>query len=339
MKKEIVKITGTCLKMESGNHIYYHSFPTTAAGASGGRDPPYTNTHSHPHRAKRNYHTRRIQCINCGVYGHTARKCAEPVTSYGIICCKLTHGNNGEVIPHYLMIQRRDSLGFIEFIRGRYDLCNKDYLLKLFTCMTNDEKEHIKTHDFETIWEQLWKEKIVYLQKHTTTYCDSKHKFDLLKRGVYLKDALGNSYFQTMDTLINHSKTLYDETEWEFPKGRRHLNENDLECAVREFDEETGIAASSIYLLPDHKSYEEIYSGINSTRYRSVYFLAMVNDATDFNIKKDDPNQYCEVRSMEWLPIEGVLNKIRDMYVERKQLIQHVHRVICEYAQIGVVNR
>jgi 8-oxo-dGTP pyrophosphatase MutT (NUDIX family) len=29
------------------------------------------------------------------------------------------------------------------------------------------------------------------------------------------------------------------EPEWSFPKGRRKIKENDLDCAVREFCEET----------------------------------------------------------------------------------------------------
>ena len=43
--------------------------------------------------------------------------------------------------------------------------------------------------------------------------------------------------------------TSWDEPEWGFPKGRRNFNETDLNCALREFNEETGINMKSIKLL------------------------------------------------------------------------------------------
>lgn len=35
--------------------------------------------------------------------------------------------------------------------------------------------------------------------------------------------------------MIREVGTVWDEPEWEFPKGRRKRDENDYECALREF--------------------------------------------------------------------------------------------------------
>ena len=55
------------------------------------------------------------------------------------------------------MIQRKDSLCFIEFIRGKYKMNDVNYLTKLFKFITNEEKSKILNNDFDTIWKDLWK--------------------------------------------------------------------------------------------------------------------------------------------------------------------------------------
>ena len=40
----------------------------------------------------------------------------------------------------YLMIQRKDTLGFVEFMRGKYNLENIDYIYKIFKIMTKEER-------------------------------------------------------------------------------------------------------------------------------------------------------------------------------------------------------
>ena len=88
-----------------------------------------------------------IQCINCGTYGHTSKYCNFPTTSYGIICYKI-NGIDIDTIK-YLMIQRKDTLCYVEFIRGKYEIENKDYIIKLFERMTHHERELIRQNTFE----------------------------------------------------------------------------------------------------------------------------------------------------------------------------------------------
>ena len=45
------------------------------------------------------------------------------------------------------------------------------------------------------------------------------------------------------------SGNKYDEPEWGFPKGKKDLDEEELNCARREFKEETGADAVDIRLL------------------------------------------------------------------------------------------
>ena len=54
-------------------------------------------------------------CNNCGKFGHLFRHCKNPIVSFG---CVLFRINNN--VREYLMICRKDTLGYIDFIREKY---------------------------------------------------------------------------------------------------------------------------------------------------------------------------------------------------------------------------
>ena len=54
------------------------------------------------------------------------------------------------------MINRKDSLCYIDFIRGKYKLNNIEYIKKLISRMSNDEINNIKNKTFQDLWINLW---------------------------------------------------------------------------------------------------------------------------------------------------------------------------------------
>ena len=90
-------------------------------------------------------------CNNCGKHGHNYNQCKLPITSLGAIAFRY-HNNNIE----YLMIRRKDTLGFIDFIRGKYSTTNKDYLMNMIKQMTIDEKHQLLNNSFDQIWSNIW---------------------------------------------------------------------------------------------------------------------------------------------------------------------------------------
>ena len=82
-------------------------------------------------------------CNNCGKQGHMFNSCKLPIISLGIIAFRKVDNN-----IQYLMICRKDSLGFIEFLRGKYPLYNKNYILNLINEMTSEEKKMLLEKDF-----------------------------------------------------------------------------------------------------------------------------------------------------------------------------------------------
>lgn len=268
---------------------------------------------------------KQIMCANCGGYGHLYKSCNHPVISYGIICYTIAFDEaSGAYVPKFLMVQRKDSLSYVEFIRGKYSPENRMYILKLFTNMTSDERERIRDNDFDTLWKNMWcKTEEETNRNFTKEYTEAYEKFNMLRKGYFLKTE-DNSIIQfSFDYIFENTDALYEETEWGFPKGRRNINENDIACALREFKEESGINVKSIRLLHDVKPLEEIFSGSNKIRYKHVYYLAKyVSDV-------HDASNYCkEIKDVKWFTYEEMINNIRPYNVERRELAKRACAVI-----------
>ena len=90
-------------------------------------------------------------CNNCGKYGHNYNQCKLPITSLGAIAFRIKDTN-----IEYLMIRRKDTLGFIDFMRGKYSLTNKDYIMNMLKQMTTLEKHKLNTWTFNQIWSDIW---------------------------------------------------------------------------------------------------------------------------------------------------------------------------------------
>ena len=256
-------------------------------------------------------------CNNCGKQGHMFHQCKLPITSYGIIVFR----SSTEGIQ-YLMIRRKDSFGYIDFIRGKYSTNNLAQLNTIIDEMSIDEKQRILTLPFETLWSEMWGESNIQYKNEEYS---SKKKFDSIREGLLINDKL-----VTLKDIVEISKTKWFETEWEFPKGRRNQKEKDLDCALREFEEETGILKTDIKIIENVLPFEEMFIGSNHKSYKHKYFLAFMEKTsdTDFNLNNF---QKTEVSKLEWKTIDNCLKSIRPYNLEKKELIQNINKVLQEY--------
>lgn len=298
-----------------------------------------------PHFSQSNngYIKKRINvlCANCGGMGHIYKNCNHPIISYGIICYKICNDGN-KCYPKYLMIQRKDSLSYVEFIRGKYNIKNKTYICDMFALMTESERQGIQSHSFEKLWQDMWCKNIHDENKNfTKEYKEACDKFALLKKGYFIKNKDDMTFF-SLDYVISTTSSKYNETEWGFPKGRRNINEGDVHCALREFKEETGINQNSIQLCRGLKPLEEVFSGTNNVRYKHVYYAAkLINDAKGDTILIDPKNkQQCkEIRNIKWFTYEEALEKIRDMNMERREIFRRLHQTLLKHINVKIDNR
>ena len=92
--------------------------------------------------------------------------------------------NNNEKIK-YLLVRRRDSLNYVEFIRGRYNLDDFDFIYTMFHDMTKKERVKIETESFESLWNFLWMNKSN--NNFKLEYETSYNKYLKLTEGYYIK--------------------------------------------------------------------------------------------------------------------------------------------------------
>jgi len=218
------------------------------------------------------------------------------------------------------MIRRKDSFGYIDFIRGKYSPYNIEQIQKSVDQMSIDEKVKITIEPFDKLWKQLWGEHTC-LQYRNEEHNSSK-KFDAIREGIIIEDNI-----VTLKDIVEKSNTQWSETEWEFPKGRRNYQERDLDCAVREFEEETGISNKNIILIDNLLPFEEVFIGSNYKSYKHKYFLAFMNNNEDLL----QNYQRTEVSKIEWKNIDECLKSIRPYNLEKKKLIEKINKVLQEY--------
>ena len=259
-----------------------------------------------------------IFCNNCGKSGHLFQQCKQPITSIGIITINPKRYNSEE--NKYLLIRRKDTLGYVDFIRGKYKINNISHIVSLINEMTINEKQHLLTHDFDYLWNNLWGDDIGIQYRNEES--DSREKFNLLKNGFKLKEETIN-----LEKVILKSNTNWVEPEYGFPKGRRNYQENDIECAIREWEEETGYSRNQIKIINNLIPFEEIFIGSNFKSYKHKYFLGYIeNPIHHKNFQKS------EVSDMKWLTLEECLNVIRPYSLEKIEIINKIHKILNKYS-------
>jgi ADP-ribose pyrophosphatase YjhB (NUDIX family) len=220
-----------------------------------------------------------------------------------------------------ILIQRRNTIGFIEFLRGKYVVSEHDYIVKLFNMMTFDEKRLFREYDnFDVI------RTIIGLKRESNykhEYDDAKKKFNELKNHLD-----GNLIFK----LLDKSYTKWTTPEWGIPKGRRNNKEYDIECAVREFVEETGIKNKHINVYRNVKPLEEIYKGINGVVYKHIYYLANIkeNDDARMNIEIIERGGQInhEVSNVRLFSLSECHKIIRPYYISKMNVIKKGFQII-----------
>ena len=254
-----------------------------------------------------------------------------PIISYGIIGIKgdmriLENIQPMEKIPkytiqlndniEYLMICRSNTFGYIDFMKGNYSLSNIKHIKVLINEMTIFEKSKLLVLSFEDLYRRLTKSN---KQSANVRNDESKKKFEALKNGIVTQDEKKI----TLELLIEESDTEWENNEWEFPKGRKNYKEKDLDCAKREFEEETGISCSDLQIVNNIMPFEEIFTGSNQKCYKNIYYLGIVNkDVSMTNY------QETEVSIMEWKTYQNCMESVRNYNIEKISIISSVNDFI-----------
>jgi len=220
------------------------------------------------------------------------------------------------------MIQRKDSIAYIEFLRGKYQLDKPSYIIDLLNGCSLNERELIGKSLFDDLWSNLWFSgdvKKPQTERMIKEYHKSKSLFTLLQK--------------ELPTLITRCIRNYTTPEWEFPKGRRSSRESNIKCAIREFEEETDLESDEYILFENVNPICEEYIGSNGIRYKHIYYYALYTGSRDLSINQAKYEQYSEIGDIQWLTIEECFSRIREEHPTKKDIIKKTNDYIMNWSK------
>jgi 8-oxo-dGTP pyrophosphatase MutT (NUDIX family) len=225
--------------------------------------------------------------------------------SLGIACVRFVN-HEFEI----LLVKKRYTYAFVEFVYSNYNLHkNIRYLANLFNNMTTSEKIDILTFNFDILWNRI------FLIRNTTIF-NNMYLFYQNKRIKFETIFANHDNMTTIKNLIKNSKSI--DTKWEIPKGRPDENDSDLNCAIREFNEETGVEKYQYKLLSTIPLKEQFKS--MNVEYTNIYYLAMATKKVNPMVQMYNIDQIGEVENVRWikyreLPLLNInLNMILSIY-------------------------
>lgn len=260
-----------------------------------------------------------------------------PVTSYGVIAVRYMDDTLSQAVYsasasvsasvlqssshslQFLLIRRKDSLSFIEFIRGKFSFMDEEYIGILLRNMTQAEQGRLLTCSFEQLWYHIWGESSS-LRSHKNNYEVSERRFAQLT--------------ETLPRLVRENPSVWVEPEWGFPKGRRNPHESDLHCAVREFQEETGLRRHEFQVLQNTGPLSEIFFGSNSVHYCHKYYMAICSPHTPVQFHEQNLHMFREIGDIKWCTLEESLTMIRPDNVEKREILLKAGKILKNFYPI-----
>lgn len=277
-------------------------------------------------------------CTNCGNPGHHYRQCIDPIYSYGIIAFRHRDPEWNQVTNlakndtnftgfkscdiEFLLIQRKDSIGYIELIRGKYKINDFQYIRDQVAGTTAIEREKLSNLSFNELWRDVWGEEN---QKYKSDLEQAKIKFEQLKKG-YTVD--GSTETIQLEELFVQIPCIWDTPEWGFPKGRRNPGESDYDTACREFREETGLINDQFRVFENMKPLRETFFGNNHVQYCHVYYIGWIPQSVDIQLKLDNNILCQEIGNIGWFSLEEAFAKIRPTNIEKREILLRVSTIL-----------
>lgn len=220
--------------------------------------------------------------------------------SYGVILCREI---DGEI--KYGLVKRRTSYGVKYILRGDW---NEVYFTEL---SIQERSSFIKV----CLQEEGWEDEFMHLWRENNYGNTISNEYI---RSLVSYTRCRNKFVDNREWLLNmfQSATLiFPNGVWEFPKGHMERTDNSSEsCALREVEEETGIARHHIKLTN---------MGIFDETYRSwfaSYFVGVVHKDSSLQTQLTG-----ECSEMKWCCFEEAMQLIPSVINERLHILTSVH--------------
>ena len=252
-------------------------------------------------------------------------------TSFGIILCRK---NVVTLRPEVLLVHKRYTYAFAEFVHGRYSRPPQGRdakpgagvahgsIVAILDGMSREELLDVYSLNFEQMWYRIW-------LSHDNR--DLYNKKNARFQSTFMRDD-GGAALRALVLNARGGGILM----WEVPKGRRlGTREPDIICAVRELREETGVEKDEYRIIPGVQRHTSYIS--NGVRYTGVYFIAVANPALSrasstsvgftgagFTMMLREIHNLAEISEVRWQDIE----RIRMLDGEPSRLLQLIRPAI-----------
>lgn len=239
-----------------------------------------------------------------------------PIPSYGIILFTIAKNERGENEIYYLLAQRRDTIEYVDTMRPR---CPVSQLRQWASLMSQDERLKLQLYidDFDILWQDLM---MRAPKEHDRKYTDARERFNRVKGDI-------------LEAIVSTQSHVV-EPPWGFPKGRRNRDEDVVDCALREFEEETCFRRDQIRAYVSSHVFSEAFKGSDTKEYSTQYFL--YETFSKLPVKYRDsgsqingrgPTISYEIQDLKWLTFKEALAKLNP---RRQRLLADVHKFIIE---------
>ena len=271
--------------------------------------------------------------------------------SYGLACCKFIEG-----ALHVLMVKKKYTYSFFEFVFGKYPRFDRPKLEAMFDSMTYQEKSDILEMEFDKLWCKIVLNvpddpNSINKSRTKLKRPTSKKRFELAFQDGIIETDLGNDPSQRekelqtyiskrqrfrdfiddggrrLKELINHSKSA--DPIWEIPKGRPDGIEKPLDTANREFTEETLGCTDNYKIVYEIRPIKINYVNAGCF-YKNEYFVALANPnwIPQFQYNCYEYNR--EVEELRWVSSAELkyLNRGQHTYKRMINLVDTITKAI-----------
>lgn len=322
-------------------HRSFNNFGSAESKRKKYHNGPNSKTRYHRRYYYRGSRNRVVICSNCSGKGHLFKDCKKPIQSYGILGWSLRPKDGsslyeaaysttsdrfslmrglyktGQYDLCVCLIQRRHTISYEAFIRGKYDL---DELQTHLERMTVSERAEILEKSWDLLYDNIMNDKGV----------DSKANNYMIRerqRAKQLYDSVIGEFPRVIDAELIHEPT------WEFPKGRKFVHETEDMCAFREFEEETSIPFCDVSPATMENQpmiwIEEQFCGLNKRMYYNRYMVALIDHRSKGPFLDETNHGQCaEVQNAKWFSYEEAMDTLHSFHPEKIECLRQSHDII-----------
>jgi 8-oxo-dGTP pyrophosphatase MutT (NUDIX family) len=108
----------------------------------------------------------------------------------------------------------------------------------------------------------------------------------------------------------------------------------DVSCAIREFQEETGLMRGDFTLFHNILPISETFLGSNGVHYCHKYFIAVCNKDIEVEMKMDNPHMAREIGNIKWCTLDEAITKIRPDNIEKREILLKASKIMRNFHPI-----